>query len=157
MIFLEAEGLEAILQPSIRQEVIEAGEYYSQYPQRLEVLDCSQVHFRFLAKDSPLPVAAQAPILGVETLSPESILVQAAALLNPRGVMMRKGIHYLVLPKKPVPAGTRLKISLDMASYIIIVTEVYPKAYTLQYQDMKKTFEFNPSLPSSLLEKALKK
>ncbi len=157
IVFLKAEGLEAILPSSVRQSVIEEGEYYSQYPQRLEVLDCTQVHFKFLAKEVTVPIATEEPVLDVKTLSPESILVQAAALLNPRGVMMRQGVHYLVLPKKPVPAGTKLKISLDAASYIIVLSEVYPKAYALQYQDTKKTFVLNPSpLPSSS-EKALKK
>ena len=157
MVFLKAESLDAILPSSVRQGVIEEAEYYSQYPRRLEVLDCSQVHFKFSAKDTPAPVISEKPILDVENLTPESILVQAAALLNPRGVMMRQGIHYLVLPKKPVPAGTKLKISLDTTSYIIVLSEVYSKSYTLEYQNMKKTFVFNPSLRPSSSEKALKK
>ncbi len=157
IVFLKAEGLEAILPSSVRQRVIEEGEYYSQYPQNLEVLDCTQVHFKFLAKEATVPILTEEPMLDVKTLSPESILVQAAALLNPRGMMMRQGVRYLVLPKKPVPAGTRLKISLDAASYIIVVSEVYPRSYTLEYQDMKKTFVFHPSLQTRPLEKALKK
>lgn len=154
---LKAENLDLIVPSNVRQEVIGEAEQYSQYPQNLEVLDCSAVHFKFLAKDALVTTAAEEPVLDTKTLTPDAILNEASAFLNPRGVMMRKGMYYIVLPKKPVPVGTRLKISLNGVIYIIVVSEVSPKAYTLQYQDVKKTFGFNSSQKTASSEKALKK
>lgn len=158
---LKAEGLDAIaiLPSGVRQGVIEEAEHYSHYPLKLEVLDCKQVRLKFASREIVLPIVAESPSLSLDTkvLDPETILTEAAGLIQPRGIIIRKGVSYLVLPRKPVTAGTRLKISLEGAPYIIILAGVYPKAYTLQYQDTKKTFLLNPSLPSHPSEKALKK
>jgi hypothetical protein len=141
---LQAEELDRITPSSLRQVVIDEAQLYSLYPMQLEVLDLSDVRLKFLSKEDAIGKVLEKEIaLEAKELSEEQILTQAVALLQPRGVIARKGVYLLVLSKGPVKEGTRLKVKIDSKPYIVVLAAIRNKFYTLQYKTVKKTFSFN--------------
>lgn len=161
---MRAEEPDRIIPSAVRQTVLDEAQLYSQYPLRLDPIDLSNVHLRFLSKeDALIKVSEKEAVLDTKTLTEEQVLTAAVGILKPRGVIARKGVYHLILPKGPVKAGTRLKIKIDTQAYTLVLAAIHNNFYTLQYKAFKKSFSLNAVTPSGALsaanasQKALKK
>lgn len=137
-----------------RQSVLDQAEFFINYPINLKKVDIKAIHFLFLPKDAVTQQEDEKVDFNVYAAD-EDVLRELLQTHQPKGLISRNGEWYIILQSGPLKKGSEWTVNLAGMEYKMLILDVNPKEYVVQYNESTEKIPFSSILKVKSKEKSL--